>query len=519
MGEKEQLDYFEQYLDKQGAKTFVIERPYTDRDYLADYAAYYVKCFGKYGSRCSRIHLFDSDFSQTDFEEAAARNSKKLTDENLQEAYLGFTVVKPLPITFIGRTCLKTYDAVGPYGDDPDRVYPVARHYEVHLLGMKFAVNSLAWQEQDTVVAACATSALWSAFHGTGKLFQHNIPSPVEITSSATVLLPSATRNLPSHGLTLDQMASAIRNLGLEPEEMSIKSKAALQRQCYAYLRANIPLIMPAAVYDSSQSDPVKKGPRLMGWHAVTVTGYGMKDTFEPDIFTDTVFRASSINRLFVHDDGRGPFARMEFQSPLKFGPKGEEECIPMVVGYRDSPFKYVPYALLIPLYNKIRIRYEKIESEIGWLHGTDKVDDKALDGASTSNIFEWDVFLSSGNDMKADVRNTKSIPVEYQLEFLKSPLPRFVWRAIARLGNEPIMEVFYDATDIDQGDYLQGVIAYDFDRVQRFAKMVKEGVYDVLLKHFPPSLPRSWVRFKQAKTVELALMPRPLTRDEIDDC
>jgi len=87
--------------------------------------------------------------------------------------------------TIIGRTCLKTY------GDDGGR-----RHYSStqlvtsHLFGIPLQINTLPFQEQDSVVAACATSALWTVFHGSGYLLQHTIPSPVEITKKTTSLLP-----------------------------------------------------------------------------------------------------------------------------------------------------------------------------------------------------------------------------------------------------------------------------------------------------------------------------------------
>ena len=36
-----------------------------------------------------------------------------MSTETLQKNYLGFIVVKPLPSTVVGRTCLKTYDDDG----------------------------------------------------------------------------------------------------------------------------------------------------------------------------------------------------------------------------------------------------------------------------------------------------------------------------------------------------------------------------------------------------------------------
>ena len=39
------------------------------------------------------------------------------------------------------------------------------REYKVSLFGIDLAINTIAFQEQDRVVSACATSALWSMYH------------------------------------------------------------------------------------------------------------------------------------------------------------------------------------------------------------------------------------------------------------------------------------------------------------------------------------------------------------------
>ncbi len=87
------------------------------------------------------------------------------------------------------------------------RHYPATRRYDAHLLGLELAVESLAFQEQDTVAAACATSALWSVLQGTGVLYHHAITSPVEITKNATEHVRDASREFPNYGLYPVQMA------------------------------------------------------------------------------------------------------------------------------------------------------------------------------------------------------------------------------------------------------------------------------------------------------------------------
>jgi len=76
--------------------------------------------------------------------------------KQLDSNYLGFMVLKPLPQTIVGRTCFKTYP-----DDGNRRHFPTLHKYSSNLFGLPLTVNSLAYQEQDKVVAACATSALW----------------------------------------------------------------------------------------------------------------------------------------------------------------------------------------------------------------------------------------------------------------------------------------------------------------------------------------------------------------------
>jgi hypothetical protein len=176
------IRYFGDYFNEIGAHTLVVENEYVDHDYSEDHAEYYVRCFKEYKRKCTRLHVFKSDFIKADLSSLLQGNEGRLSVDLLQESYLGFIVIKPLPKTVIGRTCLKTYPSDGP------RYFPITRSYTANLFGINLKVeSSLAFQEQDTVVAACATSALWSIFQGTGKLFQHAIPSPSVITKAATV--------------------------------------------------------------------------------------------------------------------------------------------------------------------------------------------------------------------------------------------------------------------------------------------------------------------------------------------
>lgn len=218
---------------------------------LEDFVGYYVRCFHAYRRTCTRLHFFTRDFAAADFDALLSGGGAALSPGELQAHYLGFIVVKPLPQSMIGRTCLKTYP-----DDGGRRAYPIIRSYDANLFGIRLTVDTLAFQEQDTVAAACATSALWAAFHGTGSVFHHSIPSPVEITKAATRHSPPVTRP-PSLGRSRTKAAFRLSRwrrpsaaLAWSRWYIAAGDAFALKASVYAYLKAQIPPLLGAALID-----------------------------------------------------------------------------------------------------------------------------------------------------------------------------------------------------------------------------------------------------------------------------
>ena len=142
------------------AKTIVIEPEYISKDYLHDYTSYYSLCYKEYPKVCSRVHFFSLDFNKRDFEILINNGSPSV---DIRNSYLGFIVVRPIPNTVIGFTVLKPY--VHSTGFNQRNFWGLKK-YPVHLFGIKLEVESLAFQEQDSVVSACATAAIWSMLQG-----------------------------------------------------------------------------------------------------------------------------------------------------------------------------------------------------------------------------------------------------------------------------------------------------------------------------------------------------------------
>jgi len=443
--------YFEEYFNKLGAQTVLVENHYIDHDFLEDHAAYYVRCFEEYRRTCTRLHFFNIQFSEQDIHALINREVGPLDDKSLRKAYLGFVVVKPLPETIVGRTCLRTY----PTHTAP-RSYPITRRYEANPFGLRLRVHTLAFEEQDQVAAACATSALWTVFQGTGVLFHHAILSPVEITRAADRLAPIGTRTLPSEGLNDIQMANAVRSVGLEPLLLEAEDMHVLKSTLYGYLRGRVPVLLGAElIFDKPLFATTEGREGTIGKHAVAVTGYSLGHAapvgYGP---SGLLLRSSRIDKVYAHDDQIGPFARMGCEDTHFTTSWEEHDTLGNVI-----PVDAYPTVLLIPLYHKIRIPYSTVHDAL--IPFDIYVEQMRMQGLLPGmKRLEWDLYLSTVTDFKREIR-AGGLPSEYKRKLLLQSMPRFLWRATAILDDRPALDLLFDATDIEQGRFFLRAVDY----------------------------------------------------------
>ncbi len=464
---KNHCHYFKAYFESEDidAKTIVVENGYIDKDYLADFSQYYLSCFKHYSKTCTRLHFFNQVITEEYFSSSLSGEIEN-AGVFLQEHYLGFVVVKPLPETIIGRTCLKIY------GSDSGR-----RHYlgitqnNVSLFGFNLTVDSLPFQEQDKAVAACATSALWSAFHATGHLFQHPILSPSAITAAASKYAPLDSRYFPNSGLNAFQMASAIRNVGLEPYKVNAQSEFVFKTTLFAYLKAGIPVILGFDLLNGSSGERIGK-------HAVAVTGHSIPEEDASSDFNDFPLDALKIDRIYVHDDGIGPFARMNIDKERFV--EGDKQYFSLTTSWMcasdtQACYKAIPEIFLIPLYHKIRIPFQSILNCLAPLISLFSINH--IPKTFYPNGLSWEIYLTTNNRLKSELLEEGSLRGESLKTILVAGMPKYIWRALAKDGENKIVDFVFDATDIEQGAFLSNTIHYEsnFESLLRFAAQIPE--------------------------------------------
>lgn len=82
----------------------------------------------------------------------------------------------------------------------------IDKPYDVNLFGIKLTINSIAFQEQDKVVAACATTAIWTALHSLPGRGVKDIKSCSEITTAALNFVDGSSNGFPNKELTNKQI-------------------------------------------------------------------------------------------------------------------------------------------------------------------------------------------------------------------------------------------------------------------------------------------------------------------------
>jgi hypothetical protein len=438
---KNHFSYLKAYLSSEeiAAKTIVIEDSYINKDYLHDYASYYAFCFEEYPKFCKRVHFFDSEFTEQDF-----KNIVLSTEDNSSfwKHYLGFIVVKPIPVTVLGYTILKIY----PNSQDSDnRSFWGVRDYTIHLYGNEITIKSLAFQEQDSVLAACATTSIWSMLNKAAADFHTILKSPNQITKDAGNASTDGSRLFPNKGLDIIQISQAILNSGLvseikhpdyivenDQEEIIARfvSHRYLKKLLNAYSPIGIPIILVISVPNGGSH----------GLHAITVSGFKQNTPVILEPREEISWLSDNITKFYAHDDQWGPFARVEFAD--------DDAGIITEWTLKDKDLHYTYVTdVIVPVYPKIRISYEDIEAIV---LGLDRILSSFFDNKIIADL-SWDIKVEFSENVKGQIKKS-SLDQEEKIAYLTHSMPKYLWVASCYISTYKVLDFTFDATNVSNG-------------------------------------------------------------------
>lgn len=480
--QKRQISYLDHYITHWQRREnpnrtiqMIVENHYIDQHFIEDFAQYYVRCFHPYPRECVRVHFFLSDLVQEQnnpgnkkpvLDELCFRdilegkNSDGVNQEQLRKDYLGFVVIRPIPETFLAKVCLRLYSNIMSGNTNGCTVLTIEN--KVSLFGIPLQVDSVPFQEQDRVLSACATSAIWSFFYAHKCVSRINLPSSITITKSAYPSNNGMDVRFPNLGLSPDMMCRSIRNQGLEPSVIGLTDSTAAQQlleHVYAYVNSGWPILLGLKVFN-------EKGEE-QGLHAITVLGYKLSENSVLPLDSDQVrMKAHKIKYLYIHDDRVGPYARLTFDAGRWI--IGVESISELKTF--DTKETYEPTCLILGVYHKQRISYVRIKQTCQNLQDFLLLFCKSDMAGNESqrqemgmiiSALEWDIQIENVQSLKQRLLK-EDRAIKGKSEIITASLPRFVWSIKARRNDQEIMELLFDATDIPQGHAFLGILHYN---------------------------------------------------------
>jgi len=383
--------------EKLKAETAVIE-PYISTDWNSEYSAIYSRTFPNIRMVCQRIHFFGKDIGEGDLYDIS---------KELEDAYLGYTVVRPLQAFRVGDTVLKSPCSIAT--KDGIELVHCQEKYDVSLLGHCLEVRGMPFIQQDTTVAVCAEADLWMVARYLNKRGEIGRYRPAEITRLANATITTGPGR---EGLFELQMMDALRQMGLNPVTLYPTDASEAKAFIYTCIESELPIItgIPGHVFVVIGHDYYQEHMRF---------GVGLKSI------------SDMVNAFIVHDDARGPYLKMNVgKRSLKVDRKMREL---LTLEKEPVDFFIVAFPPRVHMYwrdawNSTTLWIEKINNYAKRILGIKGVDiwaPRELKGLVTRTC------LRSSRDFKCDISHRKPTPLKNDKIITKyrcMKMPKYIW-------------------------------------------------------------------------------------------
>lgn len=355
-----------------GTRTIVVERRYIDADWRSSHERFYAGTYRRYPSVCHRLHFFSGEF----------RRLAEIGDHT--ETYIGFSVIRPLEWSPVGRTLLKPPSTLA----DATLCLAMGR---ARLFGWDLTVEAMPFISQDQQFLRCAHAVQWMVLHHTylRRGGRRALPGDIQRASAEG---RRTNRLIPSMGLNTDQILFGLDSLGLSGAAIDVdfrdrkESKAQRHTSLFAILSR----------YVNSQIPPIVLSNR----HAWVVAGY-----------TAAGERGHDDIRLVCHDDAKGPYLIVE--DP-----------------WEDTSIDRRWRVAVVPYPTKVYVTGEKAE-EIGrhwfstWLRGSGG--ENRLAEAVEAEAVHYRTYAIDSSDFKAGLRQ-RAVHSLLRDMYCYTQWPRYVW-------------------------------------------------------------------------------------------
>ena len=371
----------------------LIEYPYVDKVYRDSYYNYYSSKHFAYKRDCIRVSLFSGEISHLDFFDLQKHSE-------LDSKFLGYFVIRPTINALFGRSI------ISPKAFETNHFQICSCKTDCLIYGVKLGVEGFPHSSQDGETIKCAETTIWALMEYFGNKYAEYKPAlPAKIHAALERF--SYQRQLPSNGLTMDQISFALKEFGFGT---SIYSKGAYGEELHniidSYVESGIPVIVGLQSADIGHVIIAvgKKFDQKVDWSQVDQSKIEIGGK-EIDYYETTNIPAKYI----VQDDNHAPYREIELTNP------GEHYDDPDCQGYEID-------SIVVPLYPKIYL-----ESFVAKQLVLNVIQDSNV-GYKFQDGFVFRFFLTSSRSFKAHITKQSEMEPALKNSILLSKMPKFIW-------------------------------------------------------------------------------------------
>lgn len=366
--------------------TILVETEYVDKVYRDSYYTLYSTKLREYSRNCVRISFFTSAFNENT--EIAVENI-----EMLRKAYLGFLVIRPLAECCIGRNVISPLAKNTGYSN----MCLCKASIPATCLGIKMRIAGFPHSSQDGEMMSCAETTIWSILEYFGNKYSDYRPvMPSDILASLKPL--AYERQLPSGGLSFEQISSALKNQGFGCKVYEC-SNPMFRELFTCYIESGIPLAVCIQTNDFG--------------HAVVCVGRNetARRLIDPAGKCNVMGKKyyvwnKCINDFIFNDDNYPCYQPTTFDNPMAYYQSPEWDSGQIT-------------HFIVPLHPKVYLDAELAIKASNYL---------AIRKLLIPEMFVIRTFLASNRTYREYIMKNPDMNEEAKLIYLQIDMPKFVW-------------------------------------------------------------------------------------------
>jgi hypothetical protein len=390
-----------------------IEYPYVDKVYRDTYYHYFASKHREYARDAIRISFFNKPIEPKHFRESSATY--------LQQAYMGYIVLRPTFPRIIGRSLLDKRVL-------KETNFSICRcSGNVLVNGVKLDVSGFPFSSQDSESITCAETSLWAIMEYFGNRYPEYRPAlPSHVL--AVLNKGSNQRMLPSNGLTAEQISFALKEFGFGTYVYSRDEfKSEFENIIATYIESGIPVV--ATLHNKKVTHAIL----IIGHEEAKITHTKKRNLkFGRRVIPYTDYNDVK-KKYVIQDDNLTPYKLIHLNYPDEH-----------YKGWNGDFGGCLIDSIVVPLYSKIYL-----EAVLAKRLLLNIVSDKEY-GWSPPDNFVFRFFLASSRSFKNHIATSSGINEELQDILMLVKMPKFIW-----CGE------FYTKTGINRNE-ASGIIVLD---------------------------------------------------------